>query len=126
MRPFFSIFIFVSIISLLGCSEDGLSDADRPLPSRNAKLNVTVESCGDGVCNPLSGKIVNIYEYEDEAMGFEEGIRLVATDTSGIASFGFVELSSVYVTVRHNGILDISQVSLPKNSISHHLVTFSM
>lgn len=126
MRRLLGTFILIAAVSLLGCSKEGLSEEDIPVPSRNAKLNVTVELCDTGLCEPLSGKIVNIYQYEDEAMGFEEGIKLAATDTSGLASFGFVELPSVYVTVRHNGILDISQVSLPKNSISYHLVTFSM
>lgn len=125
MRLLSSLFFLFSI-AMMGCSTNALSDEERPITSRNAQLNVTVELCDDGLCEPLSGKIVNMYEFEDEAMGFEEGIRLVATDTAGIASFGFVELSTVYVTVRYNGILDISQVSLPTNSISHHLVTFSM
>lgn|GEM_PF-1118156 len=124
MKVLYSFFLSIIII---GCAKEGLYDGDIPMSSRNAKLNVTVEICDieDG-CQPLSGKIVNIYEYQDEAMGFQEGIRLLATDTSGVADFGLVELPIVYVTVRHNGILDISQVSLPKNSISHHLVTFSM
>lgn len=124
MRRILGVIMITAIISILGCGKDGLSDEERPVPSRNAKLNVTVELCDDGICEPLRGKIVNLYEYEDEAMGFQEGIRLAATDTSGIAAFGFVELPSVYVTVRHNGILNISQVSLPKNSISYHLITF--
>jgi len=126
MKRLLSIIFFLSIITIIGCGKDGLSDAERPLPSRNSRLNVIVELCNDEFCRPLSGKIVNIYEFEDEAMGFMEGIRIAATDTSGVASFGFIELSSVFVTVRQNGILDISQVSLPRNSISHHLITFSM
>ena len=56
---------------------------------------------------------------------FKKGLKLQKkTDTSGVAVFGFVELESVFVTVRQDGILDISLVSLPRNSISHHLVTF--
>ena len=55
---------------------------------------------------------------------FKNGLKLQKTDTSGVAVFGFVELESVFVTVRQDGILDISLVSLPRNSISHHLVTF--
>ena len=126
MKSLLHALTLLSILSIFSCGQDRLSDEERPISSRNSKLNVTVELCQDDGCNPLSGKIVNIFEYEDEAMGFEQGIRLVATDTSGVAAFGSVELPSVYVTVRQNGILDISQVSLPKNSISHHLVTFSM
>lgn len=57
-------------------------------------------------------------------MGFQEGIKIAKTDTSGVAVFGFVELESVFITVRQDGILDISLVSPPRNSISHHLVTF--
>lgn len=117
--------IFI-IVAIIGCSEDGFSDEDRPISSRNAKLNVKVELCGEQSCQPLSGKIVNLYEFEDEAKGFEEGIRIMATDTAGIATFGFIELPSVFVTVRHDGILNISRVSLPYNSISHHLVTISL
>lgn len=55
---------------------------------------------------------------------FKKGLKLQKTDTSGVAVFGFVELESVFVTVRQDGILDISLASLPRNSISHHLVTF--
>jgi len=113
-------------ISILGCTKEGLSDENIPIPSRNAKLNVIVELCTVEGCEPLSGKVVNIYEYEDEAMGNVAGIRLMTTDTSGVANFGLIELTEAYVTVRNNGILDISRVSLPRNSISHHLVTFSM
>ena len=108
----------------MNCGKEGLSDQEIPEPSRNSKLTVTVELCESNDCQALQGKIVNIYEYEDEAMGFQEGIKLAQTDTSGVANFGLVELESVYVTVRHDGILDISVVSLPRNSISHHLVTF--
>lgn len=114
------------ILTSFSCSEHGLSDKDIPLASRNAKLNVTVEYCDASGCSPISGKIVNIYQYEDEAMGTDQGLQLKFTDTSGIARFGFIELPNVYVSVRNNGILDISQVNLPKNSISHHLITFSM
>ncbi len=126
MNRILSLTLFLGSLIILGCGKAGLSDEEIPVSSRNARLNVTVELCNEQICQPLRGKIVNIYEYEDEAMGFEEGIRLMATDTSGTASFGFVELPTVFVSVRHNGILDISQVSLPQNSISHHLVTFSM
>lgn len=108
----------------MNCGKEGLSDQEIPEPSRNAKLTVTVELCEANDCQPLQGKIVNIYEYEDEAMGFDAGIKLAQTDTSGVANFGLVELERVYVTVRQDGILDISVVSLPRNSISHHLVTF--
>lgn len=55
---------------------------------------------------------------------FKKGLKLQKTETSGVAVFGFVELESVFITVRQDGILDISLVSLPRNSISHHLVTF--
>ena len=117
------LFLFLSVI-IISCGEDGLSDLEIPEPSRNSKLTVTVELCESNDCQPLQGKIVNIYQFEDEAMGFQEGIKIAQTDTSGVAGFGLVELESVFVTVRQDGILDISLVSLPRNSLSHHLVTF--
>lgn len=121
-----TIFLIALSIICFSCEKESLSDQERPIPSRNAKLNVTVEHCNTTSCDPLEGKIVNIYEYEDEAMGFNEGLRIVSTDTAGVARFGFIELSTVFVTVRHEGELQMSQVSLPNNSLSHHLVTFSL
>lgn len=116
--------MLLTLATFIGCSADDFPDQEIPIPSRNSQLTVTVELCEANNCQPLRGKIVNIYEYEDQAMGFEAGVKLTQTDTAGIANFGFVELESVFVTVRQDGILDISQVSLPRNSISHHLVKF--
>ena len=108
----------------MSCGEGGLYGLEISEPSRNFRLNVIVELCASNDCQPLQGKIVNIHQYEDKAMGFQEGIKIAQTDTSGVAGFGLVELESVFVTVRQDGILDISLVSLPRNSLSHHLVTF--
>ena len=69
------LFLFLSVI-IISCGEDGLSDLEIPEPSRNSKLTVTVELCESNDCQPLQGKIVNIHQYEDKAMGFQEGIKI--------------------------------------------------
>ncbi len=117
-----TLFILLSIL-IISCGKEGLSDQEIPESSRNSKLRVTVELCdANGNCLARQGKLVSIYEYEDEAMESLPSLQLVQTDTSGVADFGLVELESVYVTVRQNGILDISQVNLTRNTISHHLI----
>jgi len=67
--------LFLNII-IMSCGEGGLYGLEISEPSRNFRLNVIVELCASNDCQPLQGKIVNIHQYEDKAMGFQEGIKI--------------------------------------------------
>ena len=69
------LFLFLNVI-IMSCGENGLYSLEISELSRNSKLTVIVELCASNDCQPLQGEIANIHQYEDKAMGFQEGIKI--------------------------------------------------